>query len=264
MKKLFKRLAAIRGGRPDSLPGSSQRAFHPCNGIERLLMDAARNAEAREAFQRALLESELYAATPEAPEVDGHRTLKTGEKMNLLNVQSPDGAPVAAIFTARERAAEVFGPGVGFLGIKGNILFDILADHGAWLNPGLAFGVYWNAQQLAALLGRPVSRTVKKDTKILLGSPAQRPEVLIAGLKAALTGDPAIEGAWLALAHWPEEAKSSWYLDVRTHLPPAQVSERLKALFQSGPFEGRPLDLIVNAPGTGEGTGIRIVPPQIH
>jgi hypothetical protein len=262
MKKLFRHLASVLGTKPDPSPAPSQRPFHPYNGIERLLMDAARNPEARETFQRALMDAELYAATPEVPETGGYRTLQSGENVRLLNVKSPDGAPVAAIFTAQERVAEIFGSGVGFIGIKGNVLLDILAANGAWLNPGLSFGVYWDAQQLAALLGKPVSRTVKKDTKIMLGSPARRPEDLIAALKAALANDSAIERAWLALAHWPEEEKSSWYLDVRTHLPPAEVSARLKSVFMGGPFEGRPLDMVVNAPGAKDGIGIPIVPPE--
>lgn len=66
-------------------------AFQPHNEIERLLMDAAINADARVSFQQALLDAELYAATPEAPEINDVRTISKGERLSLLNVQSPDG-----------------------------------------------------------------------------------------------------------------------------------------------------------------------------
>src|SRR6185369_1220181 len=101
------------------------------NEIERLLIDAATNADARMVFQRALLEAELYAATPDAPEVVGERTVSSGENISLLNVQSPDGIPVAAIFTAQERIVEVFGMGTGFVAIRGEELLSIVAGQGA-------------------------------------------------------------------------------------------------------------------------------------
>jgi len=239
-------------------------AFQPHNEIERLLMDAAANVDARMAFQRALLEAQLYAATPDAPEIAEERTIQEDEHISLLNVQSPDGAPVAAIFTAQERIVEVFGMGAGFVAIRGEELLTIVASQGAWLNPGFPYSVYWTADQLGAILGKPQRRTVQKDTQILLGAPADPPTALIAELRKTLANDDRIVEAWLALANWPEDNKSSWYLDVRTNLEADAVHSLLAETFKNADYAGRPLDMVVNKPDGGEGIGIRLVPVHTH
>ena len=239
-------------------------AFQPHNEIEQLLMDAATNADTRTTFQRALLEAELYAATPDAPEVVGERTVSRGEHISLLNVQSPDGKPVAAIFTAQERIVEVFGMGTGFVAIRGEELLSIVANQGAWLNPGFPYSVYWTPDQLSALLGKPVQHKLQKDTQIMLGVPADPPTALIAQLRAALSRDNRIVEAWLALGHWPEEGNSSWYLDIRTELDGDEVRNLLAETFRNADYAGRALDMVVNKPSEKEGIGIRLIPMQTH
>jgi len=253
---------------PQPTPPAPSRApfvaFQPHNEIEQMLMEAATKPEAREAFERALLEADLYAATPEASVEVGTRTLSQGERVGLLNVQGPDGAPVAAVFTAQERIVEVFGMGVGFIAMKGDVLLDIVASSGAWLNPGFPYSVHWKPEELGAVLGKPMPRTVKKDTQIMLGTPAEPPIKLIESLQAVLGHDSRIAEAWFALAHWPEDGKSSWYLDVRTDLDGAVVQSLLAQTFKQADYAGRPLDMVVNKPGHQQGAGIRIAPLHIH
>jgi hypothetical protein len=229
-----------------------------------MLIDAATNPERRVAFQRALLEVDIFAATPNTLEEAGWRTVRQGEHFQLRTVRSPKGIVVPAIFTSEQRVADVFGPRTGFVQMKGAALLDAVAKDGAWLNPGLPYGVHWDAEQLCALLGRPISRTLQKQTKIVLGAPAQPPEELIESLKVALGGDPSISEAWFALAHWPEDGKYAWYLDVRTDLLASEVNKRLADVFKGANFAGHPLDLVVKKPGDGNGVGIRIVPAQTH
>lgn len=238
--------------------------FQPLNELERLLMEAATNVDAREPFERALLQAELYAATPDAPEVNAVHTTVEGEQIELLNVQSPDGASVAAIFTSQERIVEFFDTGVGFIAIRGGQLLAIVARQGAWLNSGLAYSVYWTPDQLAALLGMPEQRTVPENTKILLGSPSVPPDGLIAELKRALGNDSRIVEAWFALAQWPDGDKSSWYLDVRTNLEAEAVHQLFAETFKHADYAGRTLDLVVSKPNGEEGIGIRLVPTLAH
>lgn len=273
----FKRLL----GRGEAIPNSDAKAdaaksaasapaeapfvaFQPHNEIERLLMDAATNADARAAFQGALLDADLYAATPEAPELPGARTVGEGEHLSLLNVRAPDGNPVAAIFTAQARIVEVFGAGAGFVAIRGEELLSLVAGQGAWLNPGLPYSVYWTPQDLSAVLGKGQQRTIEQETQVMLGVPAEPPTELIAALQAILGKDDRIAEAWLALAHWPEEESSSWYLDVRTDLDGSVVRDLLAETFRHADYAGRPLDMVVNRPGASEGTGIRVAPTQTH
>lgn len=229
-----------------------------------MFAEAAIKPDARVAFQKALLEADLYVATPNVPKAVGTRTTGEGERLSLLNVKGPDGASVAAIFTTQERIVDVFGVGTGFVAMKGSVLLEMVASHGAWLNPGSQYSVYWTPNELAAILGKLVPRTVKKGTRLNLGTPADPPTALIEALKATLSRDPRIAEAWFALAHWPEDGKWSWYLDVRTELDGAVVRSLLDETFKHADYAGRPLDMIVNKPGGNQGSGMRIVPPHAH
>lgn len=252
---------------PPGEPGSMEMsfvAFQPHNEIEQALMDAAVNPDARAAFHRALLDADLYAATPEAPAFAENRIAQEGERLSLLNVQGPDGAPVAAIFTAQERIVEVFGMDVGFVAIRGEELLSLVANQGAWLNPGFPYSVYWTPSELSAVLGKGLQRTIQKETSVMLGVPADPPTALVTALQKVLGNDTRITEAWLALAHWPEEGTASWYLDVRTNLAAATVGDVLAETFRRADYAGKPLDMVVNIPGGGEGVGIRVAPSQTH
>ena len=238
-------------------------AFQPHNALEQQLMQAAADPNARVAFERALQDATLYAATPDVPETVGQRVVGEGEQLHLLNVQSPDGTPVAAIFTAQERIAEVFGAGVGFVAMQGEALLSLVEQQGAWLNPGFPYSVYWNAEQMAGLLGKPVARVVEQETRLLLGTPNVPPKALVADLTAALSGQDGIIEAWFALAQWPD-GKSAWHLDIHTDLPVETLRELLQGIFRQADFDGLPLDMIMHRPGEAEGVGIRLVPSQTH
>lgn len=227
-------------------------------------MNAAVDADARASFQKALLKAELCAATPSEPEVSGVRHLGEGEGISLLNVQGPDGKPVVALFTSQERIVEVFGMHIGFIAMRGEDLLSMVASQGAWLNPGFPYSVYWDHNELHAILGAPVKHTVKKDTRIMLGSPAEQPTKLIADLRVALTSDNRVVEAWLALAHWPEDDRSTWYLDVRTDIAVEEVQNLLAETFKRTDYAGLPLDMVVNGPNESEGIGVRLVPVQTH
>lgn len=148
--------------------------------------------------------------------------------------------------------------------MNGETLFGILSEGGAVLNPGSAYGVQWTQDQLAALLGKPVRRTIKKDTKVLLGSPSERPEKLIRQLTEVFESDPRILEAWLALAHWPNDNTMTWYLDVRSQSKPDDISSTIARAVNGTELTDKPIDVVVNLPSASEGTGVRIKPTSLH
>lgn len=252
-------LKRMLGGGETKAPAPASPAFEPLNEIERLLMDAAVRPDAQPVFERALLDAQLFAVTPQAPATHRERILGEGESLQLYHVESPQGTAVAAIFTAKERIGAFFQRETGYVAMRGEDLLGLVSTTGAWLNPGASYGVCWSAQDLAAILGKPVSRTIEKDTQVLLGSPADPPVALIDALTAVLGHDARIAGAWLALAHWPD-GTSAWHLDIRTDLPVEAVQALLADTFKTADYAGRPLDMVVNAPDGSDGTGIRIAP----
>ncbi len=273
MRKLLDRLTAAFGARRTdwanvtSAPtGEAQPTapFEPQNALERALMLAADNPERRAEFHTLLLDSDLYAATPDPPSRTRSRVLEEGEQVSLLHVTAPDGESVPAFFTSEARVAEVLGADAGFLRANGKALLEIVIRAGAFLNPGLGYGVHWTADDLAAVLGRPVRRVIEQPTSVLLGAPIDRPEGLIAEIGHALGPDPRIEEAWLALAHWPAGGERSWYLDVRTNLSPDEVNMLMTDVYSRREAHELPMDMILHKPGGDAGIGIRIKPAETH
>ncbi len=238
------------GGRVDG--------FFPLNDLEGLLVRAASDPGRRAAFGRAVLDSQLYAVTPQDTAPPGER-ISAGEAVQLVMAPLPGGEAATVAFTAPERIAQIHGGGTPYLGLRGRDLIALVAEQPLWLNPGLEFGVVWRPEDLAALLGRPMERTVERDTRVMLGSPAEHPHDLVDRLGRAFSPEPGIEAAWLALAQWPGSGEWAWYLDVRTGLPRERVRDLLARAMDGADGRGLVLDMAVNPPGGPEGTGIPIV-----
>ncbi len=247
-----------------------KQGFKAKNPLEEALILAATDPEQRDAFNKLLLESEVYLATPERPAEAGERQLKAGEKLNLLNARDQDGKSIPAIFTSIGRIAAFFGPGTGYIAMNGRAALEMLADGpdgkagGVVLNPGADYGVYWTASDVSMLLGRPVSRTLKKDTPIEMGQAKQRPDRLIAGIEAIAAGDPRISEVWLALAHWPETDEWVWLLEVGTTAPRDEVAPLFGKLSGADFFDGKPLDVIILPPNQLHRAGYRIKPAKAN
>lgn len=265
LARLFGKAAAepIAPAAADPPPTADRPAFQPANPLESLLMAAGTNPAARPAFQQALLDATLLVGTPEAPERPAARTLEQDERLSILTVPIDDGA-AAAVFTSEQRLAACFGPGTGYVALEGRALFEIIASGDAILNPGSDYGVHWSSDDIQAMLGRPVRRVVEQDTKVLLGSPAEPPNLLITALTHALADDPRVEAAWLALAHWPDAGESSWYLDIHASAGADDVLPGLADALVPANLAGRSIDVIVNPPSAADGAGIRLKPTTLH
>lgn len=249
---------------PMETPPTRTPPFVALNELEVLLIAASTAPNKRSEFQKVMLESDLLAATPEARNDSGWRTLKISERVSLLNAPAPDGVSVAAIFTSEQRIVDAFGAGTGFIQMNGAALLELVAESGAFLNPGSAYGVHWTADQISAVLGKPVRITIEKETQIMLGVPKERPDALLAALTRSLSAESRIREAWLALAHWPDKDRWAWYLDVRTAMSADDVGAMLAEALKLTGETGLMLDMTVTNENAAEGSGIRLVPITTH
>lgn len=233
--------------------------FQPLNMVEQQLIAAAKGSvEQQKAFEKFIVDETLYVATPEVHR-EGMVSLQANTKIELLNVPLNDGRQAVAVFTAPQRVAEAFGE-VGYLGLPGRALFEMIRAGPAILNPGQVYGVIWEPDAIASMLGLPAERTIQSDTQIMLGFPEDPPVDLIDHLKSELGAIPHVEAAWLALAAWPETGEQSWYLDVRTESTDhEQIRRALPAAIEGVDLKGRPVDMVINSPWKSDGTGISIV-----
>lgn len=257
---------AAPGVAPASTSGVAPNdgGFVPQNHLEELLVKASRDPAARPEFTRHILTAQLLFATPNAPGRPGEHTLEAGESLAILNITRDDGKTFPAVFTSPARIAEALGEGTGYVAMLGKTALEIVQANGAWCNPHSAFGVVWAADDLAAMLGKPTSWTVDKDTRVLLGVPKEMPTQLIARIEQIVLPDPRIEEAWLALAQWPERGSFSWYLDIRTSAAREEIAPCFAGVMDGIDASPQELDMRIAASDGGAGSGIRLKPRQTH
>jgi hypothetical protein len=109
--------------------------FEPENGLEALMQAAGKDASIVPMFYRALLETEIYVLTPEAPIKPGRRrSLKFQEEINIATVdfQSMKWHPA---FTSKKRISDYIREPEACLGAAARNLFEMLPNSNFWLNP---------------------------------------------------------------------------------------------------------------------------------
>jgi hypothetical protein len=127
--------------------------FEPKNDLEALMRAAAKDPAMVPAFYRALLETEIYILTPEAPMTPGRRrSLKFREKINVATVEF-QGMKWHPAFTSKSRISEYLKEPETCLGAVARHLFEMLPNSNFWLNPLSECQKPLPAAEIAALRG---------------------------------------------------------------------------------------------------------------
>ena len=109
--------------------------FKPENDIEALMQAAVRDPRRIPAFYKALLESEIYILTPDAPIRPGQRrSLKHNEKLNVAAVDF-QGLKWLPAFTSKRRISDYLKEPEVCLGAAARNVFEMLPGANFWLNP---------------------------------------------------------------------------------------------------------------------------------
>src|ERR1700726_3088980 len=109
--------------------------FEPENSLEALMQAARKDPGVVPAFYQALLETEIYVLTPEAPMKPGRRrSLKFQEKINVATVEF-QGMKWHPAFTSKKRISDYVKEPETCLGAAARNLFEMLPNSNFWLNP---------------------------------------------------------------------------------------------------------------------------------
>jgi type III secretion system (T3SS) SseB-like protein len=109
--------------------------FEPENSLEALMQAAGKDPGVAPTFYRALLDTEIYVLTPEAPMKPGRRrSLKFQEKINIASVEF-QGMTWLPAFTSKKRISDYVKEPETCLGAAARNLFEMLPDANFWLNP---------------------------------------------------------------------------------------------------------------------------------
>lgn len=222
-------------------------AFTPANALERLLMAASGGDDGRAAFEAAVVDSELWVAIPAGAD-------PAGETLTFLTVTPPDGRPATAVFTARERVEAAF-PQAQPVGFGGRDLLAVIQVNPAVLNPGSPYGARWTPPMMAAMLGQPAPAATRPD---YLAMPAVLPSGLVEGLTRELGGDPAVRGAWLALARWQDQPEPGFLLQVSVDDGAAHLPALMSRAMAGVELDAR-LDVVTRVGGDQPGEGLELV-----
>jgi hypothetical protein len=179
------------------------------NALEVLLKQAATEPEYRAAFYEALLAGTIYViGQKDAPA--GAQHLSAGSQVQIEHWEKEDGSQVIPFFSSLEALQRGMADEVKYLSMTGRALFEIVAqgDLPLVLNPNADYGKEFYLAEVQALLTHgvnklPQTRVVEKETKVMLGLPARRPEKLIKAVAAFLASCPSVEAAYIASIHDP-------------------------------------------------------------
>jgi hypothetical protein len=126
--------------------------FAPQNDLERQLIAAQEGRIEPQAFIRTLLGSEVFMPIYEKHQIVG---FQTEDRAHPLKIQTNDGGEVLILFTSPERAKEFVrdfpGYGGGLVADFTWILEKMGIGFGIALNPGLEYGMDFEAQDLAQI-----------------------------------------------------------------------------------------------------------------
>ncbi|MBX9575468.1 MAG: SseB family protein [Caulobacteraceae bacterium] len=228
--------------------------FTPLNDLERLLVAATGgDAEARRAFEAAVLEHDLWAAVPAGAD-------PAADPMTLVTGRAKDGTPATALFTARERA-EATLPEATAVGFPGRDLLTSVMGRDAVLNPGHGHGVKWSSAAIRTLLGLETLGEGMR-TPVAVARPKETPKGLVEGVTRVLGAAPQVKGAWLALARWADADLPGFLLDVR--IAPEHAGG-LQSLLEAALAEvelDACLDVVTRRPGEAAGAGLELIAPR--
>lgn len=178
----------------------------PENELERKLASAADDPASRPEFYKALLAAEIFVIGFTDAPGDGRSTIPAGEKISISNWQKDDGTPIIPFFTSLEALQRALKEKARFIAMPAKSLFEITQGSFLVLNPASPYGKEFFPEEIKALLETgmnhaPKTRVVQKETKVLLGQPANYPSGMVSALSALLSKHPAVKAAYLCLMH---------------------------------------------------------------
>lgn len=134
------------------------------NDLERQLIDAQEGRLPPESFLATLLGSEVFMPVYEKYQIGGLQTQQIAQPLKLI---ADDGGEALALFTNPERAREFVkdfpGYGGGLVAEFTWILEKLGVGFAITLNPGLAFGMDFEAQDVVQLAAMPKPHSRDSD-----------------------------------------------------------------------------------------------------
>jgi len=184
----------------------------PSNDLERKLMLAADNPANRPEFYKALMASDVYVIGFTDSEGEEIRTIPTGDKLSIVSWEKNDGTPIIPFFTSLEALQRALKEESKYVALPAKSFFEMTLGSFLMLNPASSYGKEFFPDEIHALLETgvnhaPQTRVVQKETKVLLGQPANYPSEMVSALTSLLAKHSAVKAAYLCLMQDPSSSE---------------------------------------------------------
>jgi len=145
-------------------------------------------------------------------EGEGTGTIPAGAKLSIVNWEKNDGTKIIPFFTSLEALQRALKEESKYVALPAKSFFEMTLGSFLMLNPASTYGKEFFPNEIHALLETgmnhaPQTRVVQKETKVLLGQPANYPSKMISALTALLSKHSDVKAAYLCLMHDPSSGE---------------------------------------------------------
>lgn len=178
--------------------------LHSENELETSLRLAADEPSARPEFYKQLVESNVFILGSSDSGEEGASTIPAGSQLSIMNWQRPDGSPIIPFFTSLHALQRAIEEEQSYISLPARSFFEITQGASLILNPRSPYGKEFYPQEISAILATgtnqtPERRVVKKETRVLLGQPANYPAEMVSAITLLLAKHSNVKAAYLAL-----------------------------------------------------------------
>ena len=226
------------------------------NELETLLKEAARDPAARTEFYMKLNLSELFVITHNTEFREGVHKTEKDTKMSLASFA--DGK--IPVFTSINRIFDkgVITGKVHYVGFKSVDLFNITKGKTLILNPYSAYGKELLPEEIQEILDGTIYRgftreiTLEKDTRFLIGQPANYPTEIANALGNLFVNEPEVQAAYLALMKFQDSDEPAHYvIGIDTTGDKKAITDKAGKLVQQFLKSGEFVDFLDPESGSG-------------
>lgn len=186
--------------------------FEPVNSLEKSLMSAATNPSSRPQFYRDLLEANIFVIQYGKSNLNiQNNVLQEGTELKIQHIEK-NGVAWLPIFSSLERLQQFLRSESNYLQFKTKDFFEITRGAHVILNPSFEYGKEFVPQEIAGMLDGSISKpsqtyVAKKETKVLIGQPANYPHKLVKALSEYFARNKFVNRAYLVWFHNPESGE---------------------------------------------------------
>ena len=222
--------------------------FIPVNDLEKILIKASAEVEARPEFYKQLKNSDVYVIGDSVIS-DENGVIKKDTDISIQMVEI-EGKLYLAIFTSVEQLSRTISTETKYYKIKFNDLFNFIGNTEIVINPYLEYGKILNQNEVNGLrdgsIWKPQKTMImRKDVQVMVGKPKNKPQQLIDVLKKYFQNQESVYCAYNVHYYNPEtDEKAHTLICIRGLERQESIAAELGILCSNVEVPDPPVDVI--------------------